>query len=431
LEQLSRMLLLCRDHVAEELSDEELAGRFQLVRILCVSDERNLSTQSGQTALVTLVSLLSRMGMQVILSIPEVVMLKAQPPLSNAFLREALLASSETFVTGATVSSGHKADAVFVLGDTEIGSAESPCWRLSGSEWYGALTIEQFPTVPPWTCEWPVGAMVSAALGANEAFKFVVRGLPLRNDEQEIYFKPSRSCGWDFGWVPVSGESMDLGDVDFISAGAICQAVLFALLRIPNLQMRGRVFDDDVTGASNLNRNLLSFRADVGRLKVDIISSACNGRVQLEPVAKRFGEDSTGRLAQRVVVGVDDIPSRWQVQRHALGWVAVGGTSHFNVSSSSHHPAEPCAGCLHPIDDAVVNVIPTVSFVSFWAGLATAVRILREALGRPYDPTRQHLWITPLQMDETYAAMWFPVAPSDDCPVECAASRGLSRVFRQ
>jgi hypothetical protein len=290
------MLLLCRDHVADELSDEELVERFQSVRILCVSDERNLSTHSGQTALVTLVSLLNRMGMQVILNIPDVGMLEVQPPLPHGSLREALLASSERFVTGATVSSGHNADAVFVLGDTEISRAESPCWRLTGSEWYGALTIEQFPTVPPWTCEWPVGAMVSAALGANEAFKFVMRGLPLRNDVQQVYFKPSRSCGWDFGWVPLSGGSMDLGNVDFISAGAICQAVLFALLRIPKLQMRGRVFDDDVTGASNLNRNLLSLQADVGRLRVDIIGSACNGRVQLEPVAKRFaGEDSHGK----------------------------------------------------------------------------------------------------------------------------------------
>jgi hypothetical protein len=89
------------------------------------------------------------------------------------------------------------------------------------------------------------------------------------------------------------------------------------------------------------------------------------------------------------------------VQRQAPDWVVVGGTSHFNVSSSSHRPAEPCAGCLHPINDGVVNVIPTVSFVSFWAGLATAVRILREALSLPYDPTRQHLSITPLRMDET------------------------------
>ena len=85
---------------------------------------------------------------------------------------------------------------------------------------------------------------------------------------------------------------------------------------------------------------------------------------------------------------------------------------------------EPCSGCLHPIDDAAAaDQIPTVSFVSFWAGLAMAVRLVREALVQPYPPNQQHLWLTPLRMDQPHAAMWSPVTFRRDCPVPCVASQ--------
>jgi hypothetical protein len=270
--------------------------------------------------------------------------------------------------------------------------------------------------------------MVSAALAANEAFKFVMRRLPLRDQAAQVFFEPSRYCDWNFGPVRLPEGEVDFGQVDLISAGAISQATLYAVMRFPRVQMRGRIFDDDLTGASNLNRNMLSVVTDVGTPKVQVVTRCCGPKLQFDPVPNRFIGNSfeVRELAPRVLVGVDDIPSRWDVQRHAPGWVAVSGTSHFSVSSSAHSPGEPCSGCLHPVDDpAGANPIPTVSFVSFWAGLAMAVRLLREALVSPYSTDRQHLWLTPLRMDQPRAAMWLPVAPRRDCPVHCMASRLL------
>jgi molybdopterin/thiamine biosynthesis adenylyltransferase len=430
LEELNRTILLCRDYVVEGLTDEEICRRFQSLQVLCVSDLRNISSHSGQTALVTLLSLLGRMGMQVGLAIPEVAMLSPQPPLSGSLLCKALTASSGTLVTGATVrrDSDFNPDLVFVLGDTRVDNGgHASSWRLSGSDWHGVLAMEGTAEARAWTPKWPVGSMVSAALAANEAFKFVMRQLPLRDRSDAIFFQPSRACSWSFESIPVAEQDVHIGQVDLISAGAITQAALYALMRFPRIEMWGRVFDDDLTGVSNLNRNMLTLATDVGSPKVRVVAQSCAPKLQLEPLAKRFaGKILNRKLARRVLVGVDDIPSRWDVQRNAPGWVAVSGTSHFNVSSSAHSPAEPCSGCLHPVDDSAgANPIPTVSFVSFWAGLAMAVRLLREALSSPYSLNRQHLWLTPLRMDLPHAAMWLPVASRRDCPVRCSASQAL------
>lgn len=223
--------------------------------------------------------------------------------------------------------------------------------------------------------------------------------------------------------VPLS-DSIDLGSVDFISAGAISQAALFALSRIPRVEMSGRIFDDDDTEASHLNRNMLTLAAILDSRRWRLLLGLGGVGVNLQPVVGRFPEHSSDiRLSGRVVVGVDDIPSRWKLQERAPNWIAVSGTSHYNASSSVLRPRSPCSGCLHPVDDEGAGQrIPTVSFVSFWAGLAMTVRLLRDALGQPYPPERQHLWLTPLRMDLPHAAMWMPVAPRRDCPVHCLAS---------
>jgi hypothetical protein len=89
--------------------------------------------------------------------------------------------------------------------------------------------------------------------------------------------------------------------------GAISQAALYTLLRIPGLSMHGRIVDDDVTGTSNLNRNMLTFGSDIDIPKVRVVTSRCHPALDLEPIESRF--DGRAKLASRVLVGVDDIPS--------------------------------------------------------------------------------------------------------------------------
>lgn len=433
-ECLSRTILLCRDYVRPTFSDEEVLQRLQSLRILCVSDLRNLSSHSGQVGIVTLVSLLSRMGMQVCLSIPDTELLYAATPLSGASVREVLLSSSGKLIPGANVTQGADSDVdlVFALGDSTVENGRAPLWRLTASDWGGDLALDGELEPRRFVGEWPVGAMVSAALAAGEAFKLAMRGMPLEGAYAQELFEACRSCHCEFGVVPIAAEGIDLGVVDIISGGAITQATLFALLRLPRARLRGRIFDDDETEPPNLNRNMLTLVEDVGTSKVGVVEQRSSPNFSIRGIAERFPEKSAEleTLAERVVVGVDHIPSRWEVQRRSAGLVVVGATSHFNVSSSCHAPDEPCCGCLHPVDEPdgqIMIPIPTVSFVSFWAGLVTAVRLIRGCLGKRWPPTRQQLWLSPLRMDRPLGAWWMPVAPSKNCPVQCSSARALGQ----
>lgn len=432
-ECLSRTILLCRDYVRPTFADEEVLHRLQSLRILCVSDLRNLSSHSGQVGIITLVSLLSRMGMQVCLSIPDTELLYAATPLSGASVREVLLSSSGKLMPGANVSqwADSDVDLVFALGDSTVEHGRAPLWRLIASDWGGDLALDGEIGPRPFVGEWPIGAMVSGALAAGEAFKLAMRGMPLEGAFAQELFEACRSCHCEFDVVPIAADGVDLGVVDIISGGAISQATLYALLRLPRVRFRGRIFDDDKTEPPNLNRNMLTLVEDVGTSKVGVVERRCNPDLSIRGVAERFPGKSVEleTLAERVVVGVDHIPSRWEVQRRAPGVLMVGATSHFNVSSSSHAPNEACCGCLHPVDEPdgqAAMPIPTVSFVSFWAGLATAVRLIRECLGKRYPPSRQQLWLSPLRMDRPLGAWWMPVPPSKNCPVQCSLARRLS-----
>ena len=167
LDQLDRTVLLCRDYVpSAAATEDEICERFRRCQVLCVADLRNLSSHSGQTALVTLVSLVSRMGMQVSLSIPEVPMLFPHPRLSGTDLRQVLIDCSDKFIKGATIrveANWNDADVVFVLGDTQVGREHPRLWRLGGTDWSGALAMSQ--TADRWTTKWPIGAIRQRCAG--------------------------------------------------------------------------------------------------------------------------------------------------------------------------------------------------------------------------------------------------------------------------
>lgn len=287
---------------------------------------------------------------------------------------------------------------------------------LGASDWSASLS-----TLSPrdWTAAGqPFGAMAAGALAASEAFKVAMRrlaGLARSRAAYDRMFAAATEAVIDL--APETARSnADLGWFDLVSGGAIANSVLFALLRTPEVRGRCRVIDDDDAALSNLNRNALLLRSAVGTAKVRDLARYGHD-LSIEPVSERYCEGQP--VGPVVLLGVDDIPSRWAAQRQQPDWLGVGATVGFAAQVSSHDMSTPCVGCLHPVAGDTGGPIPTIAFVSFWAGLLLALRLLFRDQDRILAGAQT--WFSPLRPEGwEYARMGVSAHP--DCPVGCAAT---------
>jgi hypothetical protein len=88
----------------------------------------------------------------------------------------------------------------------------------------------------------------------------------------------------------------------------------------------------------------------------------------------------------------------------------------------SHHAAGlPCVGCLHARDEPTRGPIPTAAFVSFWAGLVLAARLVRSVAGSEPPAAEQQVYLPTVRLD---AGAWrSPVAFRPDCRLACLVHR--------
>ncbi len=272
--------------------------------------------------------------------------------------------------------------------------------------------------------DWPMGAMAAAVLVASEAIKFSGRFLaPFSGNPSYIreLFGFSRSARLSLA-PEDTPKVASLGEFDIISAGAVSNALVYALMRLPDVTGHARAFDKDTSDESNRNRNMLLIRRLEHLTKVALFAHFGRG-LQIEPVSRHFeGRDLDG-LRPHVAVGVDDIPVRWLLAGAMAEWMGVGATSHFSSMASVHFPYSACAGCLHPRDEEMEGPIPTIAFVSFLAGLMVAADLVVEKSRSTAFLTSRQRYLTPLHLEHDGTAFSTPVAPHPNCPVGCPASR--------
>ena len=140
------------------------------------------------------------------------------------------------------------------------------------------------------------------------------------------------------------------------------------------------------------------------------------GGLSLKPLPWRFDSlASVWAFAPRVLVGVDHIPTRWDVQHANPRYLGIGATTHWSAMATHHCPATACAGCAHPHDDTMAGPIPTVAVVSFLAALLQTVDFLRDLAG---SPAAQNLtYVTAPRPARIWRA---PGAEHRACPVDHA-----------
>jgi hypothetical protein len=287
---------------------------------------------------------------------------------------------------------------------------------INWNAWTGVLALDADASAPTES-QWPLGALAAGALAATEAFKICMlklHGGALNSEMFAAMFAPSIAATVNLAPADTPRASA-LGDFDIVSAGAITHATLFVLSRLPDVTGCGRVMDDDICDSSNLNRYALLRRTEIFAPKVDALASANLGSLKITGLRQRYSPADllAPSLSGRVLTGVDDIPSRWHVQRTRPLWLGVGATTHWSAMASFHDSMLPCAQCLHPRDEPGDGKIPTVAFVSFWAGLLLAAYFARHLSGASPRANEQSVYATPMRPD---SFRWMPVAQRLGCP---------------
>jgi hypothetical protein len=278
--------------------------------------------------------------------------------------------------------------------------------------------------------DYQLGASIAAAVAAVEPFKAALKTVAETNRLNvpiPELLQPTATASVTFSQSNEPVSDIDIGDVDFVSGGALTNGALHALLRVKGLRGRIRVLEPESLELSNLNRYVLGRKSDVGLRKADVLARYSTSNLTIEPVPTKLDVETISTLlpiAPAVVVGADSVPSRWLAQRQWPEHLAVGATADFLTMTSSHRYPGPCAGCVHPLDDDVNVTIPTVSFVSYLAGISLAARVLRHSAS-PRDPIEDQVWVTwPLRLDLADSILRYPLRPDARCPVRCPASSG-------
>jgi molybdopterin/thiamine biosynthesis adenylyltransferase len=421
LEALNRTLLLMRTELVDEVADEELMAALADTRVVIAADAAAVATHAGQSAIVAAAINMARSGHEVWLWFEDAALAGPQPPLTGSTLVGGLLEVGEDLLPGWRFREGipdGEADLLVVFGRTDADLPARQKIGLNAGRWSARLVPVEEST--EWAAgEWPIGALAAAAVAAAEAFKAAMRKLEHRA-RSGVNYRMTHAAAEraDIELAPEeTGLVGNLGTFDIVSAGAIANALLFTLHRIPGALGSGRVIDDDESAESNLNRNALLRRSGIGLRKVDDLAGFSNG-IAIEPLGLRYGRTAEDLvpLAPNVLLGVDDIPSRWQVQQNVHGWLGIGATDRFSVQVSWHLPGLPCAGCVHPESTPPDGPIPTAAFVSFWSGLMLAVAFLRSLQAPPPPASRQQIFFSPLR-PESWEFAASGVSAREDCPV--------------
>ena len=423
---LDRTLRLMRDEVDDTVSDDTLIAALTGTEVAIVADPANLASHSAQTAYVTAALLMARSGHRVHLLAPDIPLIGAQPPLPAGPMITALLATGSDLLPGIAFSDtmpAGKVDLVITLGDATTPVHGREMLGLNAGDWDGALV--SLGKATRWRAgQWAVGGMVAAVMAATEAFKIAMCKLEPHARNPALMakmFAPSADVG--FALAP-AGTPMTsaLGEFDCVSGGAIIQSVLYTLTRLPGVRGHARVIEPDFADLSNLNRYMLLLHSQLGAQKAKDLEEMCTGSgLVIEPIPKRYEPKQVEAIALRelALIGVDDIPSRWLVQRAKPTWLGIGATTHWSAMASFHVPGVGgCAQCLHPVNDPTDAPIPTVAFVSFWAGLLTAAYFLRSKSGGLRDGvTEQQIYVTPFRPENP---VWAAVPTRSGC-VTCKA----------
>jgi hypothetical protein len=417
--------LINEQYFAGEADEDAIVAGLMATTVRLVADEQNMSSIGGQAALVTTFQLIARLGLGVELIVPDVELVTEVPPLRRPTLRAALLELGEDLLPQQTVRAFELSeDVTFVFGDSEYETG----LRVQVMD-LGCRIVKAGSASSRVESGCPLGGLAAgtaaAAIALDAALPRIEEATRMRRTT-----RPRPSVGppvdIDLGLIFPSLEEGLLGcpRFDVVSGGAVTNALVNVFHWLAPLVPDMFVLDDDDVDWHNLNR-CVQFRAsDVMTAKTDALQKTSTGLLTIKGTRGRFAATGEQLMADHVAVGVDDIRARWWVQESWPSHLYVAATSNYEAVVTTHHPGQACAGCAHPEAAAPRSEIPTISFVSYWAGLIQACALLADLSGES-DARRITVYLFALGERTWWTAS--RLTPVRGCAIACPASRALSR----
>lgn len=441
----ARSLLFAREAVrwpgGVAPAEAEILAGLKHHPVLLTGDRVYLETTVGQAAALFSANLLARMFPLLRIEVPADIRLRVASPLgiTTRTLREAVVATAAAVYPWIPEDAGVlPVRGVLVLGaaagvDLPMGAAVA---RADGDGWMvraGDVSDGRVPTSGN-----PLGALVSAAFAAMELFRSFLRtlvpGEPVADDSAWWDLAPptgdiafslldySRSgTGHEYDPLPAD---IDLGEVTFVSAGAMAHCTLYGLLSV-GARGVGSVAEPKDLDEPDLNRYLLATAADLGGDKAPLFAERAAPAFDLEWEAVRYQKSAaraklltSGQHAPLLLVGVDHPPSRIEIQRDDPEVLVNGATERADVCVSRHSAAEPDAACLECItpNEEVPGTIPTLGPVSAVAGLLLAAEVVKERLSHLAEwRLSGAVRVSTLRADSPYGVRIWAPEPQDGC----------------
>jgi hypothetical protein len=419
-------LLLNQELFNGEADERKIADALLGGTVRLTVDAANLESRAGEAAFVTSFILVARLGIGVEVSAPDAQLLDPVAPLRGRTLLNALVDLGGDLVPGARVRlTEGDVDEEFVFGDCDGIRAEPV--HVSATDLAASLTRGE--SLARTSGDLPFGGFAAAAAVAAAALEAAVPLIETAVGQSAKTPRPSAAPPFMIDLLELfpqlaNGINAQIGNVDVISGGAITHALLYCLLRVPALSANLRVVEEQHAELSNVNRYALLRASDDGKLKTAHLEESAGRGIAVSGVPCLFTKETRKRLlplSGRVLVGVDDVEARWWVQRENPGWLCIGATGNHLAQLTTHVHGGPCAGCAHPVALSP-QTIPTISFVSFWAGLLQACALLC-----PTPPASRNIVVYPFALGGPAAMHSHQLVPQLGCRVWCAASRGVPR----
>lgn len=413
-----------------EAEEAAVAHGLAATSVRLLADAESMSDVCGQAALINAFQLIARMGIGIELAVADVPVINAIAPLRQRTLCTALLELGQHLIPETTLRTERGSVAVtFVFGTTPC--AEQGAIYIYAGDFECHLSSDRPNTFPSATGS--LGGLAAAGAAAAISLEYALPEIE-RTTGITRSCRPRPSPGPPVhinllelfpaleGSTVAKGQThATIGAFDAVSGGAIINGLVATLLQIPNICGNMRVIEPELADMSNVNRYMQLRGDEDERAKIDVLRDSSTHSLQITGAPRRFTEETLEDLRplrELVFLGVDDIPSRWRVQEEWPASLIVGATNDQEAVVTSHHLGDPCVGCAHP--DPLPpsdEFIPTISFVSFWAGLLQACALLAEL---EEGPTARRYTVFPFALGGSY---WYDAAElvtNERCPVGCA-----------